>query len=266
MASLLLDALRAGRQGPVAPPAASRVAVLAGAGGALGAAVLEQALALGGFAAVRVLAQAPVAAAMRGFQALTPAQLVAAQPPPDTGFIVFDRERDANGREAAFLKPQPAQLLSLGRMLHAAGVQHLVVVLPHAPALLPHALREGLATLDEQGLATLGFEQLVLVRPAQAGSTAATERGLKRLAQLLLSQLHWMVPQQQQAVRAVTVASFVARLAHRLPAAPPGTRVAPPELLWRAAQGGDVDALIDAWLRGRALPPLADKGAGPRAG
>jgi hypothetical protein len=259
--SLLDHALQAGARPVVAPAAARpRIAVLAGAGGSLGSAVLEEALSQGGFAQVRVLVTEPVAAAMRGFQASTLEQLAALQPAPDTAFVVFDRERHANGREAAFLRPRPEDLLPLARRLHGVGVRRLLVVLPHAPALLPQALRHGLATLDEQALASLHFEHLVLVRSAQSQDPADHPRGLRRLARALLSQLHWMVPEQQQPVRASKIAAFVARLARRLPSASPGTRVAPPELLWAAAQRVELDALVDAWLATGEVPALSRAG------
>jgi hypothetical protein len=254
--SLLDHALRAGAGAAPVAAGAARVGVLAGAGGALGSAVLEQLLALGGFARVRVLATGPVAAALRGFEACTLPGLTEGAV-PDTGVIVFDRERHANGREAAFLRPQPQALVSLARTLQSAGVRRLVVVLPHAPALLPLALQHGLASLDEQALASLQFDHLVLVRPAQAPAPGERQRGLRRLARMLLSQLHWLVPEQQQPVRAAKVAAFIAELARRLPHAAPGTRVAPPELLWQAAQAGDVGGVVDAWLRGEALPAKA---------
>ncbi|MED5620787.1 hypothetical protein [Ideonella sp. BN130291] len=258
--SLLHHALKAG-QAPRAPaPRAgtTRVAVVAGAGGPLGSAVLEQALARGGFAQVKVLATSPVAPAMRGFQALTLDQLADAQPAPDTGFVVFDRERHANGREAAFLRPDPAGLAALAQRLRAAGVRRLLVVLPHAPALLPQALKHGLATLDEQAVAALDFEQVVFVRSAQA-LAAAPAGGLGRLARLgraLLAQLHWMVPQHEQPVRPAKLAALVAALARQLPEAPHGTRVLPPELVWLASQQGDPQALVRAWLQGEPMPPL----------
>ncbi len=256
MSSLLSGALQGGLRPAARPAAASRIAVLAGAGGTLGSAVLEHALTVGGFARVRVLVTEPVAAAMRGFEACTLAQLHAPAhgAVPDTGFIVFDRERHANGREAAFLRPQPERLLWLAQGLHAAGVRRLIVVLPHAPATLPLALQHGLANLDEQALAALHFEQLVLVRPAQSADSAPAARGLQRLAHALLAQLHWMLPQQQQPVRAAKVAAFVAELARQLPDATPGTRVVPPALVWQAAQEADVRALVQAWLRSGEMP------------
>ena len=45
-----------------------------------------------------------------------------------------------------------------------------------------------------------------------------------------------------------------AALARALPTSPAGTRVMAPEWVWQAAQGGDVEALVDSWLGGAALP------------
>jgi hypothetical protein len=253
--SLLHHALRAGQAPVVRPATASgRIAVLAGAGGVLGSAVLEHALASGGFSHVRALVTSPVTPAMRGFESQTLEQLAERRDPHvDTGFIVFDRERHANGREAAFLRPDPAELLALARRLQESGVRRLLVVLPHAPALLPHALKLGLANLDEQAISALDFEHVVFVRSAQSATGAARPGAgrLERLGRAMLGQLHWMIPQQDQPVRAAKVAAFVARLALHLPAAAPGTRVVPPELVWQAGQGVDVDALAATWLSRR---------------
>jgi hypothetical protein len=256
--SLLHQALKAGRTPVPAGAGASRIAVVAGAGGPLGSAVLEQALARGGFAQVKVLVTSPVAPAMRGFQALTLDTLAGSGPAPDTGFVVFDRERHANGREAAFLRPDPAGLPALAQRLRAAGVRRLLVVLPHAPALLPHALKHGLANLDEQAVAALDFDQVLFVRSAQAPAEGDLG-GLGRLARLgraLLAQLHWMVPQHEQPVRAAKLAALVAALARHLPQAPSGTRVLPPELVWLASQQPEPQALAQAWLQGQPMPPL----------
>lgn len=245
----LKDALRAAGS-PVAKPT-PRVALLAGAAGPLGSAVLEQALAVGGFTQVRVLVNSPVAAAMRGFAALTLEQMPRVSPQADTAFIVFDRERRANGREDAFLRPDPDALRPLARRLREAGARRLIVVLPHAPALLPHALKMGLATLDEQAIAALDFEQVVFVRSARtAGEAVPAASWPARLARAVLSQLHWMIPQQEQPVRAVQVAGFVARLARDLHGAPHARRVVAPEVLWQASQQGDLDESVRRWLHG----------------
>jgi hypothetical protein len=240
-----------------------RRALVLGGGGALGAAVLEQLLASHRFDGVGVLAQRALQPALRGLQVLDDGDLQAvARFGADTALIVFDRERHANGRDAAFVRPLPAELPAAATRLRAAGVRHLVVVVPHAPALLPLALKEGLATLDEGAVAAMDFEQVVFMRMAQAGG--AGEPGLsshaQRLAHWMLAQLHWMVPQREQPVRSLTVARVAAALAIALPAAPRGTRVLPHEWLWRAAQGGDTEELLATWLAGHPLPA----GAGPR--
>ena len=104
---------------------------------------------------------------MRGLEPLAEADFTRFR--PDTAVVVFDRARHANGREAAFGHPQPADLPALATQLRQVGVTSLVVVVPHAPGLLPQALKAGLATLDEGAVAALGFAHLVFMRSAQAG-------------------------------------------------------------------------------------------------
>jgi hypothetical protein len=230
-----------------------RVLVLGG-GGALGARVVERLLAGRRFEAVGVWTVQPLQAALRGLVPLDDAGFARFR--PHTAVVVFDRARHANGREAAFGLPQPEGLPALAARLRALGVTALVVVVPHAPGLLPQALKSGLASLDEAAVAALGFAHLVFMRSAQAGQGAAAGgSGPAMLARWLLGQLHWMVPQGDQPVRTDTVARVAAHLALALPRAVPGTRVLPPELLAAAAQVPDSDAVVDDWLAGRPLPP-----------
>ena len=233
----------------------TRRLLVAGGAGALGAAVLEQLLAGGGYAGVAVLVTQPLQVALRGL-ATVPAGTLDDVPAlgEDTAVVVFDRERHANGREQAFLRPQPHELPALARALRRRGVRRLVVVMPHAPASLPEAMKQGLANLDEQAVAALGFEQLVIVRPAQASSRAVAAHPLQRVADWVLSQLQLMIPQRDKPVRAHKLAGFVAALVRALPQAPAGTRIVPPELVWQAAQHADAGALVRAWLAGEALP------------
>jgi hypothetical protein len=129
--------------------------------------------------------------------------------------------------------PEPAALLPLARLLRAQGVQDLVLVMPHAPALLPQALAQGLASLDEAALAALGFEHLVILRAAQAAVAPRAETLLRRVAQAWLAQLRWMVPERQQPQRAASLARCIAELVMALPGTPPGTQVVAPETLWQ---------------------------------
>lgn len=255
--SLLQHALRAGSQDPAAAatPRRSRGLLVAGGAGPLGSAVLERALALGPWRPVTALVTQPIEVALDGLRvSQVPADW--SMPPEvsgqaDCALIVFDRDASAHGREAAFLRPQPAELPALARWLQRAGVRRLMLVLPHAPSLLPAALKAGLASLDEQAVAALGFEQFTIVRPTRAGPAADGPLAggrLHRLARAMLSQLHWMIPQREQPLRAAKVAEFVIELARRLPEAAHGTRVVPPELLWDWAQTDGGERVLQAWL------------------
>jgi hypothetical protein len=236
------------------PAARAESLLVVGAGGALGSALLARALACGRFGRVQAVVAKALNSALRGFEPLPAARLGGALR-ADTALIVFERARRNNGRDEAFVQPQPAQLPELAAQLRHGGVRRLLVVVPHAPALLPQALKAGLASLGEGRVAALGFEQLLFLRTAQAGSGAAAGGWAERAAAGWLSQLAWMVPQREQPVRAVRLAELVIELAWRLPMAAPATRVLPPEVLWQAAQsagGGDV---LAAWLDGAPLPP-----------
>lgn len=241
--------------------------LVVGGGGPLGSAVLEQLLGGGHWSAVAVLVSQPLEVAVNGLAAW-PATLLDGPPglaggrgiAPDTAVLVFDRERSRHGREAALYRPDPADLPAVARGLLALGVQRLVVVLPHAPGLLPQALRAGLASLDEQAVAALGFHQLVLVRPARlpsAAAGAAPQGFWHRVAGVVLAQMQLMVPQREQPLRAARVAHFVGDLALALPAMAAGTRVVAPELLWDWAQPGAGAQVLRAWLAGQPGPALA---------
>ena len=263
MATLLNHAPRAGH--PVSPSIERAATLLvAGAGGSLGSAVLEQVLAIQRFAGVRVLVTQALQTSVKGLETLIVAPFdggSAIEDAPilpalaDTALIVFDVKRHANGREEAFLRPEPRTLPRLASWLRACGVRDLVVVMPHHAASLPQALKAGLADLDEHAVVELGFEHVVFVRSARAPIGVRSNAWLQRVADGVLAQLRVMTPQPDQPVRSKKVAQFVAELALQLPRSAPGTRVAPPELVWQAAQHGSADALVRAWLAGEVLPP-----------
>jgi hypothetical protein len=231
---------------PLRARAPARRALVVGAGGALGAAVLEHLLAARAFERVGALVDQPIQPALSGFAAVTEDAVPAFA--ADTALVVFDRARQANGREAAFVRPLPPSLGTWAQRLRAAGATRLVVVVPHAPALLPMALQRGLASLDEAAVAALGFEQLVFMRMAQDARAEGALPAPRRLARWMLSQLRYLVPSSERPVRVHTVAQVAAALAVELGTAPAATRVVPAELLWQAAQQRDVPALVHDWL------------------
>jgi hypothetical protein len=283
---LLDHALRGSASGPARPVAVASAVVVAGAAGVLGSAVLELLLAQRCFRHVRVLVSQGFHATVHGLEPVVMETLdgttdelssraasaaasarpsVAAGVPvtrpvlADTALVVFDRERHANGRDAAFFRPTPEQLPAMARWLQRRGVRHLIVVLPHQAALLPQALKVGLVNLDEQAVAAMGFEHVVIVRSAEPPAERITSRGLQRVADMVLAQLRFMTPQQQQPVRARKVAALAAALAHQLRGSAPGTRVLPPEVVWHAAQLREPHGLVQAWLAGEALPAIGIK-------
>lgn len=215
--------------------------LVVGAGGVLGSAVLAEALVAGRFLRVLALVAEPLASAVRGFKPLPLQALHAASElPAPAAVIVFERQRRSNGRSNgrnnAFVQPDPADLLPLARNLHQRGVRRLLVVVPHAPALLPQALSQGLASLDEAAVAALGFEHLVFLRAAQSLQGTAEGSMPQRFATWWLQQLSGMVPPRQQPLRAAALARCVVELLRSLPALPQGTRVIAPEILWHWTQ------------------------------
>ncbi len=254
--SMILDALRAGQAPGFCSLAGGPRVLVAGGGGGLGSALLEHLLVSGRCAQVRVLVTQPLKAGLRGLQTVAwGGEAGVPVPADDTAVVVFDRVRGANGREQAFFRPQPEQLPEMARWLAARGVRHLLVVMPHDQATLPEALKRGLASLDEQAVAAMGFDHLVFVRSAQVPDAVRHRHPAQRLAHWMLSQLQIMVPQRDRPPRAVKVAQFAAALAAQLSASPPGTRVVPPEVVWDAAQSTQAAAFASAWLSG--LPPPA---------
>ncbi len=256
----LMQALRGAQHPSAAPLQPLRSLLVVGGGGTLGSAVLAEALAAGRFARVMALVAEPICSTVRGFVPLDAAVLARGDAlAADAAVVVLERRRYSNGRDDAFSQPQVDELLPIARQLLRSGVRRLLVVVPHSPALMPQALAHGFANLDETAVAGLGFDHLVMLRAAQAQAPETT-RGMARVAALWLAQLSWMVPQRQQALRAVALARCVVQLARLLPMATPGTRVISPEQLWQWSQN---DAGLEAAIaRGLGLglglvPPTA---------
>lgn len=243
----LQQALRGAQHSPADQPLAPVLPLLVlGGGGKLGSAVLAEALVAGRFLRVLALVAEPLASAVRGFEPLPLKALHAVGDlPVPAAVIVFERQRQSNGRDDAFVQPDPADLLPLARALHQRGVRRLLVVVPHAPALMPQALSHGLASLDEGAVAALGFEHLVFLRAAQALQARAQGSLAQHFANWWLQQLSWMVPPRQQPLRAAALARCVVDLVRGLPMLPQGTRVIAPEQLWQwTNQPGGLDAAL----------------------
>ena len=251
MSQAAIQVLQGASRRPAAGPARPRL-LIAGATGVLGNEVLRRLAGAGAFESVQILAREPITAGLRGVQAtVMPEQPIDAWPQPapaDVAVVMFDPPRLFYDRERALWTPAPEQLPALARWLRAGGVHTLAVVLPHAPGRLPDALKRGLASLDEQAVAGLGFPRLLLLRSAKKPGEAARVSLPQSVARFMLSAFKYMVPSSEQPVRAAKVAEL---LSAALRLAPPGIHVAAPELVWQAAQG-DTEGAARHWLLGAA--------------
>lgn len=245
-------ALRAALRPVPAGPRPVRVLV-AGATGAIGEAMLTQLASSPRVAQVGVLLQQPVTVAMRHVRGLL-VEPQCAHPwpvhPADEGVVLFDPPRPFHGREKALLPIEPGQLPAVAQWMHRCGVRRLMVVMPHAQGRLPDALKRGLANLDEQAVAAMGFDTVLFVRSARAPERGGAGHPLQRLAGAMLGVLHHLVPARQKPVSAARVARFADAL---LADAPPGLHVVAPEQVWAVAQG-DVDAALAHWRQGLPVP------------
>jgi hypothetical protein len=240
-----LQVLRAASR-PMPSTGQSRL-LIAGATGTLGNEVLRRLAGSSAYGLTQVLAREPITEGMRRVQALcVPSDEIVDWPAPqaDVAVVLFDPPRLFYDRERALWTPRPEQLPALAQWLRTAGVGTLAIVLPHAPGRLPGALKRGLASLDEQAVASAGFERLLILRSAQKPQAVVHASAPARLAHWMLGVFKYMVPSAEQPVRAVKVAEL---LAVALRIAPPGVHVAAPETVWEAAQG-PVEAVARRWL------------------
>lgn len=241
------DVLR-GAQRPGQKAAARPRMLLAGATGLLGNEVLNRVVGAQNYALVQVLAREPYLRGLRGMELLPQSGDDARQwplQPSDVGLIMFEPPRRYYQRERALWTPQPEQLQALAQWMRGCGVHTLAVVLPHDTGSLPQALKQGLANLDEQCVAMLGFERLIFVRSARERPKVGAGHWLQRIARSMLSSLSYMLPQAERPVRAMHVARLVEAA---LLKAPSGIHVASPERVWRAAQKNGLQPELQAWL------------------
>ena len=223
------------------------VLLMAGATGALGNAVLQRLAGSPRHPLMRVLAREAITPALKSVQIDVQVGDDCAEWPlitADTGIVLFDPPRMYYQRERALWTPTPAQLPVLAAWMRRCGVQTLAVVLPHDQGRLPQALQQGLANLDEQAVAALGFERLLIVRSAAKPVEQVASGFFQRVARWMVGTAGFMVPSAQMPVRPSKVAELVDVALRELP---PGIHITPPELVWRCSQA-PVQPIVRAWL------------------
>jgi hypothetical protein len=224
--------------------------LIAGATGALGNALMQRLVGTHRFAHTQVLAREPMGQGMRMVSLQLVSGEITSWPQPAqrsaTGVlmavVMFEPPRMYYERERALWTPLPEQLPALAAWLKSCGVSTLAIVLPHAQGSLPESLKRGLASLDEQALASIGFDRLIIVRSAQKPAALMKTHPLEKLAHWMLGIFQFMVPSSEQPVRPAKMAQMVDAL---LQTAPRGITVLAQEEVWALAQS-DADGLMQS--------------------
>jgi hypothetical protein len=226
--------------------------LIAGATGALGNAVMQRLVGTHRFAHTQVLAREPMCQGIRTVSLHWVAGDIAAWLQPalrsDVAVVMFEPPRMYYARERALWTPAPEQLPALAAWLKSCGVSTLAIVLPHAQGSLPESLKRGLASLNEQALASIGFDRLIIVRSAQKPVALVKTHLLEKLAQWMLSIFQFMVPSSEQPVRPTKIAHIVDEL---LQTAPLGITVLAQEEVWALAQQSGSNEVLALNKRGK---------------
>lgn len=169
--------------------------LVAGGGGKLGGEVVRRltaSVSMGRYHHMTLLATENFHATMAGVKVLPVSATVANWPlirlqdHIQTAVVMFEPPRMYYARERTIWTPHPSELPALAKWLHASGVRHLVVVLPHQPGMLPAALQQGLANIDEQVVTTLGFERVIFMCMAQTDAAVEPGHFFERVANWML--------------------------------------------------------------------------------
>ena len=189
--------------------------LVAGAVGRLGEALLNEALARGGYDEVVALADgdATMSFGIRGL-ALAPLD---ALPAIDDVCIAQTADPDApgarsfHGRDAPFALVEPASMPRIAQAALAAGARRLVLIHPLPVWQQMSGLHAGLAGDAELRMAQLPFEGVTVLRPiAQAGP--ATGGWLQRVVNVYMSLQLLMVPRSLPTLTSPQVAQVAVEL------------------------------------------------------
>lgn len=167
--------------------AAPRVALVAGAVGRFGEALLNRVLGSGDYRTVVALAQAPMALGVRGLALAALHEL----PPLDDVFVALSEHhegegRSFHGRDAPFVQVGAGQLLAVARAACDAGARRLVLIAPTSAWQQMGGMHAGLSGETELALARLPLTSLTVLRPVVARGSRA--RGLvERVAAIYTS-------------------------------------------------------------------------------
>jgi hypothetical protein len=173
---------------------AARTALVAGAVGRAGEALLNRVLGSGDYAMVVAAAEAPMALGVHRLLLSSPDRL----PPLDDAFVLLsdpddEGSRSYYGRDAPFVQVHEGNCLQVARQAVAAGAKRLVLVVPTPAWQQVGHFHRGLGNATELAISQLPLDSLVILRPA---SQSARRGGnlLARLASVYISLQLLMLP------------------------------------------------------------------------
>lgn len=172
----------------------ARVALVAGAVGRRGEALLNRVLGSGDYAGVVVLADAPMALGVRALALAGPDEL----PRIDDAFLMLSDPDEAGsrsfyGRDAPFVQVHEGNCLRVAQRAAAAGATRTLLVSPAPAWQQVGRFHSGLTNATELAIAQLPFRAFVVLRPVQPARRAAGNL-LQRFAAAYISVQMLMMP------------------------------------------------------------------------
>jgi hypothetical protein len=206
---LLGDIRRAEALAPAATASARRALIL-GACGATGEALLNHLLGSPQYGEIVAVTRLPLPSSTRKLVAhhvpdRAPLD-AAAWPGVADAYLVIGERHSYYRRDEAYRALALEEVLPAATAARRAGIERLALVSPVAIYAHSSAFRSSLMNIAEYDLFALGFATLALVRPAAPEKFARHAHPGKRIAAFLLRQLHGIMPEHYQPPTARLVA------------------------------------------------------------
>lgn len=196
-------------------PGPPRVALVAGAVGRLGEALLNRVLGSGDYRTVVALAQAPMALGVRGLELAAQHDL----PPLDDVFVAISDHAETSGRsfygrDAPFVQVGMTELLAVARAACAVGARRLVLIAPTPVWQQMGGLHAGLSGDTEWALAALPLASLTVLRPV-ATATSRARGFVERFAAVYTSLQMLAMPRSMEVMPSEKLARCALQAMHR---------------------------------------------------
>lgn len=210
--------------------AGRRVALVAGAVGRLGEAVLNRVLGAGDYAEVVVLASSPMSLGVRGLSLAA----LDALPEIDDAFLLLSDADDTTsrsfyGRDAPFVLVHPDNCLQVARQSVHCGAKRVVLVSPMPAWQQVGHFHRGLANAVELSVSQLPLDSLVVLRPVRE----ATRRGGSVVERLVAGYLSLQLLMLPKSVEQLTSERLARCILEAMRQAAPGLQVHAADTLTR---------------------------------